>query len=373
MPEWIVTLFGESLAPIVWVVIVAAMVCLLAIVLIVIARKVFGGGGLPASFKSRVPRLQVLDMTRIDEKRRLVLVRRDEVEHLILIGGQTDIVVEPGILRLPSSGIDSIDTRNEGLGASIRTNAAAVTRMDRSEREPRQGRTEPETAVSEDGLTEPARWVASPVASPSPMPVENPRRQPLSERRDHPAAGPAHAPNAPLPNAPLPKELSPNGPSPKKRETGAGGEGTKPYSDRLAARMSTPVENATAALAAAMPSLMRSRSAGNADARDNGPTVRTSPPRSLATPTMPAPTMPAPPDACPPAPGDIARAGPGGNAGSQPGARGRHPPRPYRNKSRARRKPRRTFPWRKAPNAPSHGRRFSAAPRFRLRRNRPSR
>ena len=35
----------------------------------------------------------------IDQRRRLVLVRRDNVEHLILIGGPADVVVEPGIQR----------------------------------------------------------------------------------------------------------------------------------------------------------------------------------------------------------------------------------------------------------------------------------
>ena len=136
MPEWIVTLFGESFAPIVWVVIVAAMVCLLAVVLIVIARKLFGNGGLPASFKSRAPRLAILDMTRIDEKRRLVLVRRDEVEHLILIGGQTDIVVEPGILRLPTSNMERVATREEERVGLDRRHKPVADNSDRDLRDP---------------------------------------------------------------------------------------------------------------------------------------------------------------------------------------------------------------------------------------------
>lgn len=47
--------------------------------------------------KAREPRLMVLDAAAIDPKRRLVLIRRDEVEHLIMIGGPTDIVIETGI------------------------------------------------------------------------------------------------------------------------------------------------------------------------------------------------------------------------------------------------------------------------------------
>jgi hypothetical protein len=47
--------------------------------------------------KNRLPRLQVLDAAAVDARRRLVLVRRDGIEHLIMIGGPTDIVIESGI------------------------------------------------------------------------------------------------------------------------------------------------------------------------------------------------------------------------------------------------------------------------------------
>ena len=47
--------------------------------------------------RNRQPRLQVLDAAAVDARRRLVLVRRDNVEHLVMIGGPTDIVIESGI------------------------------------------------------------------------------------------------------------------------------------------------------------------------------------------------------------------------------------------------------------------------------------
>lgn len=47
--------------------------------------------------KNRQPRLAVLDAAAVDTRRRLVLVRRDDVEHLIMIGGPTDIVIESRI------------------------------------------------------------------------------------------------------------------------------------------------------------------------------------------------------------------------------------------------------------------------------------
>lgn len=42
-------------------------------------------------------RLGISEYHEIDKTRRLVLVRRDETEHLILIGGAHDLVVESGI------------------------------------------------------------------------------------------------------------------------------------------------------------------------------------------------------------------------------------------------------------------------------------
>lgn len=49
--------------------------------------------------RGRMPRLAVIDAATVDARRRLVLVRRDNVEHLLMIGGPTDIVIEPNIVR----------------------------------------------------------------------------------------------------------------------------------------------------------------------------------------------------------------------------------------------------------------------------------
>jgi hypothetical protein len=53
--------------------------------------------------RGRMPRLAVIDAAAVDGRRRLVLVRRDNVEHLLMIGGPTDIVVEPNIVRAAAS------------------------------------------------------------------------------------------------------------------------------------------------------------------------------------------------------------------------------------------------------------------------------
>lgn len=42
-------------------------------------------------------RLAVVDHASVDGRRRLVLIRRDGVEHLIMTGGPVDVVIETGI------------------------------------------------------------------------------------------------------------------------------------------------------------------------------------------------------------------------------------------------------------------------------------
>jgi flagellar protein FliO/FliZ len=43
------------------------------------------------------PRLAVSEQATLDSRRKLVLVRRDDVEHLIMTGGPVDVVIETGI------------------------------------------------------------------------------------------------------------------------------------------------------------------------------------------------------------------------------------------------------------------------------------
>src|SRR5476649_2853906 len=60
----------------------------------------FAGNRLGANTnRGRMPRLAVIDAATVDGRRRLVLIRRDNVEHLLMIGGPTDVVVEPNIVR----------------------------------------------------------------------------------------------------------------------------------------------------------------------------------------------------------------------------------------------------------------------------------
>jgi flagellar protein FliO/FliZ len=64
------------------------------------AVRRFGAGRLGgAGTRARQPRLAVVDHASVDSRRRLILVRRDNIEHLVLIGGPTDVVVEANIVR----------------------------------------------------------------------------------------------------------------------------------------------------------------------------------------------------------------------------------------------------------------------------------
>ncbi len=55
------------------------------------------GGSLYGRNRQAKPRLSLLETANVDQRRQLILIRRDEVEHLLLIGGPSDIVVESGI------------------------------------------------------------------------------------------------------------------------------------------------------------------------------------------------------------------------------------------------------------------------------------
>jgi hypothetical protein len=71
------------------------------------ALRRFGTGQLGgASTRGRQHRLSVLEWAKVDNRRFLCLVRRDNVEHLLIIGGPTDVVVEANIVRAVSASRD---------------------------------------------------------------------------------------------------------------------------------------------------------------------------------------------------------------------------------------------------------------------------
>lgn len=122
MGNYLVRVLGETGAIVVQVIItIVAVLALLGIVAWVL-RGYFGNRLLPGT-GPRAPRLGVIDQVPIDAKRRLVLVRRDQFEHLLLVGGPTDIVVEETIYRgVPLANYP----RNEGVRGPAPAQAVGV-------------------------------------------------------------------------------------------------------------------------------------------------------------------------------------------------------------------------------------------------------
>ena len=107
----------------------------------------FGANRLGGGARGRQPRLAVIDAATVDGRRRLVLIRRDNVEHLLMIGGPTDVVVEPNIVR----------------GVSARDQARVA------EPAPRQT---PNVESS---------WPLQPLSEPTPIPAPRPYRSSATE------------------------------------------------------------------------------------------------------------------------------------------------------------------------------------------------
>lgn len=149
--------------------------------------------------RGRMPRLAVIDAAAVDGRRRLVLVRRDNVEHLLMIGGPTDIVVEPNIVRAVA-GRDQLPQRTGGA-------------------EPPRLAPMPETSGWADEparpelLDHPEPQMPEPPPRPSRPSFADEARRPapvLAERRSEPLAGFAIEPVAPRPERePRPEPVPP--------------------------------------------------------------------------------------------------------------------------------------------------------------------
>lgn len=53
-------------------------------------------------------RLGIVEVASIDARRRLVLVKRDAAEHLLLIGGPNDILIEYGITPVDTDAVGAV-------------------------------------------------------------------------------------------------------------------------------------------------------------------------------------------------------------------------------------------------------------------------
>ena len=102
---------------------IAALIVLAIFYRLAFAHRLRVPGG-----RTRQPRLGLVDAFSLDGQRQLVLVRRDNVEHLVMIGGPNDVLVESQINRAVAPARES-NQASPLLGPSApvrRTEAAAL-------------------------------------------------------------------------------------------------------------------------------------------------------------------------------------------------------------------------------------------------------
>jgi len=173
------------------------------------AVRRFGAGRLGGvGTRGRQPRLAVVDYASVDGRRRLLLIRRDNVEHLVMIGGPTDVVVESNIVRANAAPRDVAPARP---AVAVDAPPRAIPLPDSTANG---SWTQTEPAIAANGPRLPRAEI--PPEEPAPIPLQphgesQPRaqREPLAALADEltprPAAPPRSRPQAPA--RPQPPEL----------------------------------------------------------------------------------------------------------------------------------------------------------------------
>ncbi|MEQ8298522.1 MAG: flagellar biosynthetic protein FliO [Nitratireductor sp.] len=198
MTAWLDGMIGPQYAPLVgWV-----LLALVIIVIVLLALRLLRGitaGTFIAGGRNRKARLAVMDATAIDTRRRLVLVRRDDVEHLILIGGTSDIVVEQDIRMIHKASRSITDEAEAPLRHAAPQPAPVQDKKENAASRPFSGLRGPERTAP------PARPAPPPPARPqSPQPVPPAAKQAPAWRQAEPppAPRPQPAPVRPATQAP---------------------------------------------------------------------------------------------------------------------------------------------------------------------------
>jgi flagellar protein FliO/FliZ len=185
----------------------------LLLVLLMVVRALLAGRVRAAGGRSRQPRLGVVDAFDLDRQRQLVLVRRDNVEHLIMIGGPNDVVVETAIVRAGELRADARPRVGEEtpaapapVGAPVAAPAAPLAPAPVPPGVPPIG-SAPAMPPAPPPLRSPTA-AATPVTPPPPPPVGAP-----AGPRIAPPGGPSRLATAPPrpPGSPLPPPVRPIG------------------------------------------------------------------------------------------------------------------------------------------------------------------
>ena len=161
------------------------------------AVRRFAGNRLGANAnRGRLPRLAVIDAAAVDGRRKLVLVRRDNVEHLIMIGGPSDVVIEPNIVRAMPQRDPSAVRGPVGADLPPRVPLPEADRW-------------ADTPAEAPEFNEPVLPDLPPARPSRPMFGDEARRPAAAERRSDPLAGltpePALRPEPPPRPRPIPR------------------------------------------------------------------------------------------------------------------------------------------------------------------------
>lgn len=114
--QFITGLFGDSGNSILTMLFALGAVLLLIVLGVWLLKFITNLSGNVARGRNR--RLSVVDTLSIDQKRQLLIIRRDGVEHLVLIGGPQDVVIETGI---PAEDLPATQPARRALpGATLR-------------------------------------------------------------------------------------------------------------------------------------------------------------------------------------------------------------------------------------------------------------
>ncbi|MEY9099023.1 hypothetical protein ABIA24_001932 [Sinorhizobium fredii] len=246
------------------------LLCLVAVLWIMRNRpsSPFVRGG-----KNRQPRLAVLDAAAVDTRRRLVLVRRDDVEHLIMIGGPTDIVIESRIV--PD---DAAPAASTGRAASEQQAAKAPVAPVRADPGPQPvtppapvetAKIEPIRPVTSD---EPARAVPARVPELAPKPEATAPQRPIIAVEPPPRPQPAATNAPPAPDiAPVSTAEPPQGTLSSLRDR------IVPYDPATARRPGFAADISRAGTAATSPDPARAGPTGRTGRRRQVSGIRTFP------------------------------------------------------------------------------------------------
>mgnify|MGYP000093119264 CR=1 FL=1 len=113
-----------------------ALVFVLSLIglMVALARR-FGMGNASPTRGGRKRRLSIVEVLPVDAKRRLVLFRRDDTEHLVLLGPDKDSVIEQGITSvMPHPVPNAPDPGTTGPGDDLAIPSAATLRAAREDR-----------------------------------------------------------------------------------------------------------------------------------------------------------------------------------------------------------------------------------------------